>query len=371
MRLNNNQQAFLALVRAGLWEKDVQIAPFGTIAFSMVQRIAEEQSVIGLVAAGLEHIVDMKVPKKEVLSFIGQTLQLELRNQKMNQYIRSLIDQMRRADIYVLLVKGQGVAQCYERPLWRSCGDIDLLLSDYNYEKAKKMLMPLADGVETEYTGFKHQGMTLNSWSVELHGTLHTRLSKRIDSELDKVQEEVFGFGKIRAWQNEDIDIFLPAPDEDVIFLFTHILHHFYIEGIGLRQICDLCRLLWCYRTTIDQSLLESRLKRMGLMSEWKSFASFSVDYLGMPVEATPLYSPEQKWARKAEKILEFVLESGNFGHNRQNSGGGKLGSAWRKMRDFVNHTRVFPIDSGKFLFHFVGNGIHVARDMKRKNEYT
>ncbi len=73
-----------------------------------------------------------------------------------------------------------------------------------------------------------------------------------------------------------------------------------------------------------------------------------------------PLYSSDKKWSKKAERIMEFVLESGNFGHNRKPASG-KLNSAWNKMRDFARHTRIFPWDSLKFFFHFVGDGIKVA----------
>ena len=57
---------------------------------------------------------------------------------------------MREAGIYTVLVKGQGVGQCYERPLWRSCGDVDLFFDAENYEQAKAFLSPLAveDGLE-------------------------------------------------------------------------------------------------------------------------------------------------------------------------------------------------------------------------------
>ncbi len=51
----------------------------------------------------------------------------------------------------------------------------------------------------------------------------------------------------------------------------------------------------------------------MGLMSERKAFAALSADYIGMPVEALPLYSSERKWSGKASRILSFVLETGNF----------------------------------------------------------
>ena len=130
--------------------------------------------------------------------------------------------------IYTLLVKGQGIAQCYSRPLWRSCGDIDLLLSKENYKKAKNVLAPLATNVEREYLLLLHLGMTIDGFSVELHGTLRSRLTRRIDVGIDRVQDECFLRGEVRSWMNGKTQVFLPAPNQDVLFVFTHILHHFF-----------------------------------------------------------------------------------------------------------------------------------------------
>ena len=151
MKLNNNQEAFVSLVKAGLWEQEVRLSPSDIIDYKEVYQIAEDQSVVGLVAAGLEHLKDVRAPKEDVLQFVGQALQLEQGNKTMNEFVARLIDLLRKKDIYTLLVKGQGIAQCYERPLWRATGDIDLLLSDTNYEKAKEALVPLASEVEKEF----------------------------------------------------------------------------------------------------------------------------------------------------------------------------------------------------------------------------
>ena len=324
-------------------------------------RLAEEQSVVGLVTAGLERVADVKVPKEVVLQFVGSTLQIEQRNKAMNDYVGELIDLLRKEDIYAILVKGQGIAQCYERPLWRASGDVDLFLSDTNYDKAKGVLTPLAVRVESEYKSLRHLGMTMpGGYEVELHGTLHSRLSKRVDKVIDEAQRDVFYSGSVRSWLNGGTQVFLPSPNNDVIFVFTHLLHHFFIEGVGLRQICDWCRLLWTYRDTLDKKLLERRIRKAGLMTEWKAFAALAIDWLGMPAEAMPLYSSDKKWSHKAERIMAFVLESGNFGHNRQ-SETGKIGSARLKTKDFIRHSRVFPLNSFKFFWYFLWNGIRLA----------
>ena len=365
MHTDINQEAFFELVKAGLWEKEARLSQFDNIDYDAILQLAEEQSVVGLVTAGLEHVSDVKVTQEWVLQFIGLALQLEQSNKAMNEYLARLIEKLRDNDVYAILVKGQGIAQCYDKPLWRASGDIDLLLSDTNYEKAKQVLLPLADSVEDEYKTFKHLGLTMpGGYVVELHGTLHSRLSGRVDKVIDSAQKDVFFSGNVRSWINGNTSVFLPSPDNDVIFVFTHILHHYYIEGIGLRQICDWCRLLWKYRSETNVSLLEQRLHKAGLMSEWQAFAALAIDWLGMPSEAMPLYSSDMKWSRKANRIIAFVLECGNFGHNRQ-AAAGKICSAWLKMRDFARHSLVFPWDSIKFFFHFVGDGILLATNKK------
>ena len=364
---STSEKAFFALVRAGLWEKDVRLSHLDSKDFTKVYRLAEEQSVTGILLAGIEHS-DVKPPQDLLLQWIGDVQFIEQQNQAMNVFIAGLVDKMRAAGIDTVLVKGQGVAQCYERPLWRSCGDIDWLLSHDNYEKAKVFLSPLASSIENEGKFGKHLGMTIDSWVVELHGTLHTGLSARLDRVIDDTQSLVHHQGEIRTWQNGETRVDLPSPNNDVIFIFTHFLKHFYKGGLGLRQICDWCRLLWTYREVIDRCLLERRITEMRLMSEWKAFAAFAVERLGMPVEAMPLYSSARKWARKVQRIQSFVMRVGNMGHNRDGSYRGrypflvrKCISFSRRMGDAVNHAMIFPLDSLRFFPNLVFNGVRMA----------
>ena len=368
------QQQFLELVRTGLFpDHNARLLPHGnSVDWDMLYRLAEEQSVMGLVAAGIENLPASERPPKEVvLQFIGSTFQIEQRNKAMNAFVAKLMEQLRSEDIYAILVKGQGIAQCYEKPLWRSSGDIDLLLSDSSYGRAKEVLLPLATDVETEYTHFKHQGMTVDGWVVELHGTLHSRLSKRVDRMIDEVQKDMFYGGNVRSWDNSGTQVFLPSPDNDVIFVFTHILHHFFFEGIGLRQICDWCRLLWTYRTLLNRELLESRIRKMDLMSEWKAFAAFAVKWLGMPVEAMPLFEDNDihnaNLNKKADKICKFVLEVGNFGHKQRRDYSGmsylrrKFVSVLGRLSDMLRHFQLFPKDSIVFFGGVLRSGLHAA----------
>ena len=359
--MDNNSKAFFALLKAGLWGKSVQLLPYEPLNFDALYKLADEQAVVGLVAAGLEHVSDRKITKPEAISFLKKVYSQEVRNASMNHFIGELVGKMREARIYSLIVKGQGVAQCYERPQWRSAGDIDFFLDSVNYDKARALLIPMASTVESEDRRRLHQGMTIDSWTVELHGTMHTELSRRINAGVDAVQQDIFLNSQVRVWENNGIEVFLPAPNNDAIIIFTHILEHFFIGGIGLRQICDWCRLLWAYRDQIDSNLLGQWLKDMGIMSEWRAFGSFAVSYLGIPADAMPFYKSSSCHDRKARRICRLILKTGNFGHNQDSSYRRKYPKLieksitfWRRLGEFSHLTTIFPLDGPRFFLTYV-----------------
>ena len=96
-----NQQAFFALVQGGLWETEVRLANLGKLNYSKIFSLAKEQAVVGLVAAGIDHVVDVKIPQEVALSFVGSALQLEQRNLAMNDFIAGLIEKLRDQDVYL------------------------------------------------------------------------------------------------------------------------------------------------------------------------------------------------------------------------------------------------------------------------------
>lgn len=369
--VTNNQKAFLALVRAGLWAYDnanLDVNVDG-VNWDEVYQLAEEQSVVGLVAAGMDKLGDtLNVPLELKLQIIGEALQIEQQNKEMNSFIATLVDKMRKADIYTLMVKGQAVAQCYERPLWRASGDVDLYLSDDNFKKAKSFFRPLVPAFDPDNDYTSHINMTLEPWVIEIHGNQYTYISSRIDRVLDEIHKDLFYCGNVRSWNNGGTTVFLPSPDNDVLIVFTHFIKHFFKGGLGLRQICDWARLLWSYRSEIDIKLLEKRLKRMGLMSEWRAFGALAVDILGMSPEAMPFYVSSDKWRKKAEKIKDYVITVGNFGHNKQQVYYSdkpvvirKAISFWNKLGDILHHATIFPLDSIRFLIGIMVNGVKLA----------
>lgn len=107
--------------------------------------------------------------------------------------------------------------------------------------------------------------------------------------------------------------------------------------------------------------LLESRLRGRSMISEWKGFAALAVGYLGMPVDAMPLYSDAPKYRRKADCICRLVLQTGNMGHNIDQSYRtkypglvAKVITFFRRMGDFARLMAIFPENEVGFFVTYV-----------------
>lgn len=133
-------------------------------------------------------------------------------------------------------------------------------------------------------------------------------LSKRVDKELEDVLIDTFNNGNVRSWNYDGVQVFMLGVENDAFYVFNHFLGHFYKGGIGLRQICDWCRLLWRHRDTLDNNQLEARIRKAGLQSEWKAFGAFAVEYLGMPIEAVPLLNANDNLnANLRRRLIGYV----------------------------------------------------------------
>ena len=103
-------------------------------------------------------------------------------------------------------------------------------------------------------------------------------------------------------------------------------------------------------------------------MSEWKAFYNLANRYLGMPDLGSGLTIHDSRFDKKADRIMEFILKSGNMGHNRDMSHFSmypylirKCVSMGRRIGDLINHARIFPLDSLRFFPRIMFNGVRSA----------
>ena len=359
-----SENLFFDLLRSGLWGKTPEMGALEVSGsdWKKVYKLSMEQTVAGLITDGAALCPSGFVPRDMSMRLMSLLVSVERRNAVVNTTLSRVVSLFDEAGISVILVKGQAVAQCYIHPQGRMPGDIDLIVQPEQYESAKTALASISEKFESEDSDKMHFGAFIGDLEVELHGTVHTSLGNKVNDVLDYAQAELFRSGGCRAWECCGVQVRVPSIDFDALFIFAHLLQHFYCGGLGLRQLCDWARVLHTHCGRIDVPLLERRLSDMGLMTEWKAFVAFLVKYLALPPDEAPLYEP--RYEAKADRLWGFMEKVGNFGKKRQRRDRRNDPYLIRKMEsffinsgDFFRHARIFPLDSIKFFWNYFITG--------------
>ena len=355
---------FFALLRSGLWNEVPERAPFaGGTDWEALHDLAFRQTVAPLVTDGINRLPKELLPAEpeRLDPFLRDLMATANRNRVLDAFVPKLFDAL--AGIPVVLVKGQALALDYPDPERRQPGDIDLLLLPSSYEAAKDILLPKATTVLDEEKEIWHQGMRFRSVEVEIHGSISTLMSRKLDRKLAALLEEQFDGRPFPVVSIGGAEIPVPDADFNAVYIFVHFLQHYWSGGVGLRQLVDWMTFVSVHKRDIHPVVLEVRLQDLGLLRLWKVFTGFAQEYLGCPVEKLPLAAAPDPG--KNARIWRYIRRCGNFGKNVDRSRGEesylvrKVHSLWRLVvADRLRHFRVFPQESVRFFLGAFGYGL-------------
>ena len=355
---------FFALLRSGLWNEVPERAPFdGGVDWEALYRLAFEQTVGPLVTDGVNRLPKEYLPAEpeRLDPFLGDMMATAQRNRVLDSFIPKVFHALR--GIPVVLVKGQSLAQDYPDPERRQPGDIDLLLPPSSYAAAKEILLPKATHVSKEDLQTLHQGMHFYSVEVELHGSISTLMSRKLDRQLAGLLKEQFDGRSLPTVTIGGAEIPVPEANFNAVYIFVHFLQHYWSGGVGLRQFVDWTTFVSVHKRDIHPVILEQRLEELGLLNLWKVFTGFAQEYLGCPAEKLPLAAKPEP--RKNVRIWRYVRRCGNFGKNQDRTRKKesylvrKIHSLWRLViADRLRHFPVFPKESIRFFFGAFGYGL-------------
>lgn len=300
----------LTLLRTALWENE-KIEPDGVVDWNAVVDFFKKQSLSGLLPDAIATLPKQVQPPTVIkMSMIAQQLQVEQMSHAMNEELLAFVEKLDGQDIPYLLLKGQGVASLYPQPSHRMCGDIDIYVPvEYLKEVGKEFLT--FGAVRTEesrhHVNFQARGI---EWELH-HSIYYFQKKKRNQVFMKYVDEEMCR--KPSYVLIEDRQIRVLSPTVNALMLLSHIVDHFYIEGVGLRQLCDYALLLHHHRNDIDKDVLLIRLKELSLLRSYHIFGYICVHYLGMPKEDL-ISQPTSRDIRIAHRVMADCLSGGNFG---------------------------------------------------------
>ena len=300
---------------------------------------AKKQALLGFCFQGVERLGN-EYPEELKQNPIGQDLLMEWmgmaqrirqRNMKVNVVAGKLYSQLRKDGLRCCVLKGQGNAIMYPNPYSRNSGDIDVWVNaerDSLTEYAKKHFA-LGDDIR-----YHHLETSMDGVPVELHfmpcvmnnvGYNH-RLQKWFERNADLQCSNVVEL------PDEAGDIAVPTTVFNIIYQLCHLYHHFFDEGIGMRQIIDYYFVVYKWHTdrteltdmssdgnescsriariSTDLAALQRELKSLGL---WKFAGAVMYvlhEVLGLAEDKMIVPMDE----KRGRLLLSEILNGGNFG---------------------------------------------------------
>ena len=216
------------------------------IDWRQLYTFASRQAVLGFCFDGIERLTkefseELKqnpMGRDLLMTWMGAAQQIRRQNVKVNAVAGKLYSKFREDGLRCCILKGQGNALMYPNPYSRTPGDIDVWVnaSREDITDYAKTHFNLEDDIR-----FHHLETTMDGVPVELHffpcsmnnPIYHARLQKWFRRNADLQYSHIVGLPDGAG------DIAIPTTAFNVIYQLTHLYHHFFDEGIGMRQIID------------------------------------------------------------------------------------------------------------------------------------
>ena len=216
------------------------------IDWRQLYTFTSRQALLGFCFDGIERLTkefseELKqnpMGRDLLMTWMGAAQQIRRQNMKVNAVAGKLYSKFREDGLRCCILKGQGNALMYPNPCSRTPGDIDVWVNasrEQITEYAQKHF-EIGDDIR-----FHHLETSIDGVPVELHffpGIMNNpiynvRLQKwfkrNADLQCSNVVSLPDGIGEIA----------IPTTAFNVVYQLTHLYHHFFDEGIGMRQIID------------------------------------------------------------------------------------------------------------------------------------
>ena len=296
------------------------------IDWQMLYSFAFKQALLGLCFDGIERLgkeypEELKlnpIGRELLMTWMGKAQQIRRQNVKVNGVAAKLYSKFREDGLRCCILKGQGNALMYPNPYSRTPGDVDVWVNASREEITEyaKCHFKLEDDIR-----FHHLETTMDGVPVELHFfpcsmnnlLYHARLQKwfklNADLQCSNVVSLPDGIGEIA----------IPTTAFNVIYQLTHLYHHFFDEGIGMRQIIDYYYVVSMLNVNCEMlTCLPKELKHLGL---WKfAGAVMYVLHEALGLSEEKMIAPMDE--KRGELLLAEILEGGNFGRHFAKYGG-------------------------------------------------
>ena len=296
------------------------------IDWQMLYSFAFKQALLGLCFDGIERLgkeysEELKqnpIGRELLMTWMGKAQQIRRQNMKVNTAASKLFSMLREDGLRCCILKGQGNALMYPNPYSRTPGDIDVWVNASREEITEyaKTHFEIGDDIR-----FHHLETSFDGVPVELHffpgimnnpiynARLQKWFKRNADLQCLNVVSLPDGIGEFA----------IPTTAFNVIYQLTHLYHHFFDEGIGMRQIIDYYYVVSMLNVNCEMlTWLPKELKYLGL---WKfAGAVMYVLHETLGLSEEKMITPMDE--KRGKLLLAEILNGGNFGKHFTKYGG-------------------------------------------------
>ncbi len=331
----NYVKPFFQLLRNELWQQGTVPTELSLRLFSYVQQFAQQQTVWGLVSNSIVRN-NVKTGDDNAMEAMGATITHERMAKKMTAVLAQVVHALEDDDdgpgaipddgtqpspaqkkgIRYAIFKGQAAAECYPTPHCRTLGDIDIYFHPSCFLQAVERIERRCGVTVHREELDKHYDCEIDDVRIELHYRVETFGSRRNQRYFDRLVETDVDTDNPYRFEVDGVGARTFSPMVHTLVVFKHLFNHFLVEGVSLRQLCDMAVLMHCYHDVLAADTLDAHLRGMGYRRAFLAIAMLLVKKLGMPEDDCPLPLDEQRDTPWARRILDEVAQRGNFGAN-------------------------------------------------------
>ena len=321
----NDITAFFAFLKYCLGYKGNISRVVDSMDWQELYSFASKQALLGLCFDGIERLGEEypeelrlnPIGRELLMTWMGKAQQIRRQNRKVNAVAGKLFSMLKKDGLRCCVLKGQGNALMYPNPYSRTPGDVDVWI-DASRERIMEYTQKkfeLGDDIRLQ-----HLETSLDGVPVELHffpcsmnnPLYHARLQKWFRRNADLQCSHIVGLPDGAG------DIAIPTSAFNVVYQLCHLYHHFFDEGIGMRQIIDYYYVVNNDELLVIRDTLLRELKHLGL---WKfAGAVMYVLHEALGLSEEKMIAPMDE--KRGKLLLAEILNGGNFGQHFTKYGG-------------------------------------------------
>ena len=289
MKLERSEEMLLALLRAALHQREVEIGYFQQVTaddWEQCYRLAVRQGVSALAWEGVERLPQEDAPPLDVKVSWALLEKKQLATYRKHvRVVNELTQFFAQHGIATVVLKGVGLSRLYPVPAHREGGDIDI----YTYSADKhRMTDEEANRLANELV--ERQGIHIDYSDVTLHTSFcyrgiicenHWRFFNTENfielSEAEEWLKKHLSLQSVRLLGG-NYSIYVPTVVFDRVFVPLHAAKH-YGNGLLLRHLCD-----WVVLNQQEGLQLPKELTNRYIRQIIAVFSQLTNQYLGTSI---------------------------------------------------------------------------------------